>query len=185
MKRSEIERLLPHVFQRTIRPDNPLLAILEAMSALHAPSEAALDGLDGSFNPFRAREDFVPYLACWLDLERLFNKPPGLMQTRHSSRPPISTGIERLRALTATAAYLSQWRGTKRGLVLFLEIATGIQGFAVEEQPPGPDGELMSFHLRVIAPSVVKSYQSLIERIIESEKPAYVTYELAFEPINA
>jgi len=181
MKRSEIERLLPNVFRRTVRSDNPLLAILEVMSALHEPSEAVLERLDATFNPFRAREDFVPFLACWLDLERLFDEPPGLTHTRYTSRPPISTGIERLRALTAAAAYLSQWRGTRKGLDLFLEIATGIEGFVIEEQVPGPDGQPIPFHLRVIAPEVVKPHQSLIERIIESEKPAYVTYELKFE----
>jgi phage tail-like protein len=181
MKRREIERLLPNVFRRTIHPDNPLLAILEVMSALHEPSESVLDSLDAAFNPFRAREDFVPFLACWLDLERLFDEPQGLTQTRHTSRPPISTGIERLRALTAAAAYLSQWRGTRKGLGLFLEIATGIEGFVIEEQVLGPDGQPMPFHLRVIAPEAVKPHQSLISRIIESEKPAYVTYELTFE----
>src|SRR5262245_8839415 len=100
MKRSEIERLLPNVFRRTIRPDKPLLAILEVMSALHEPSEDALENLDDTFNPFRAREDFVPFLACWLDLERLFDEPLGMTQIEYASRRPISTGIERLRALT-------------------------------------------------------------------------------------
>jgi hypothetical protein len=28
----------------------------------------------------------------------------------------------------------------------------------------------------------VKLHRALIERVIESEKPAYVTYELTFEP---
>ena len=181
MKRSEIERLLPNVFRRTIRKDNPLLAILEVMSALHEPSEAALESLDATFDPFRAREDFVPFLACWLDLERLFDEPPGLTQIDYTSRSPISTGIERLRALTAAAAHLSQWRGTRKGLDLFLEIATGIEGFVIEEQVLGPDGQPMPFHLRVIAPEAVRPHQSLIRRIIESEKPAYVTYDLTFE----
>ena len=38
MKRSEIEKLLPTVIRRTIRRDNPSVAILEVMSALHEPS---------------------------------------------------------------------------------------------------------------------------------------------------
>jgi phage tail-like protein len=181
MKRSEIERLLPNVFRRTIRPDTPLLAILDVMSTLHAPSEAVLERLDATFNPFRAQEDFIPFLASWLDLERLFDQPPGLTRPGHGSRSPISTGFERLRALTAAAAYLSQWRGTRKGLALFLEIATGIEGFVIEEQVLGPDGQPKPFHLRVIAPEVVKPHQSLIERIIESEKPAFVTYELVFD----
>jgi len=148
------------------------------MSALHEPSETLLEGLDCTFNPFRASGSFVPFLARWLDLERIFDETPG---PATNGRSPITTGVEALRALIATASYLSQWRGTKKGLVHFLEIAIGTQGFTIEEQTHGPDGTPIPFHLRVIAPDVVKPHQALIERIIESEKPAYVTYELGFE----
>jgi hypothetical protein len=89
--------------------------------------------------------------------------------------------LGRLRELIAQAAFLSQWRGTSRGLLRFLEAATGVQGFAIDEQVPGPDGLPRPFHLRVRAPQTTKPYSVLIERIIEIEKPAYVTYELAFE----
>jgi hypothetical protein len=34
--------------------------------------------------------------------------------------------------------------------------------------------------LRVVAPETIKPHRSLIERIIESEKPVYVTNELVF-----
>src|SRR5262249_32472293 len=178
MKRNEIERLLPTVIRRTARRDNPLLAILEVMSALHEPSEELLEGLAVAFNPFRTSDVFVPFLARWLDLERIFDETPG---PATNGRSPITTGVEALRALIATASYLSQWRGTKKGLDHFLEIATGTQGFTIEEQTPGPDGAPIPFHLRVIAPGAVKPHQALIERIVESEKPAYVTYELVFD----
>jgi phage tail-like protein len=179
MKRSEIERLLPTVIRRTVRPDSPLLAILEVMSALHEPSEALLAGLDGIFNPFRTPDSFVPFLARWLDLERIFD---GAGAQSSNGRSPISTGLGCLRALTAAASYLSRWRGTKKGLDHFLEIAAGTQGFTIEEQVVGPDEAPIPFHLRVIAPEAVKPHRALIERVIESEKPAYVTYELVFEP---
>jgi phage tail-like protein len=179
MKRSEIEKLLPTVIRRTIRRDNPLPAILEAMSALHEPSEALIARLDGIFNPFRTPDSFVPFLARWLDLERIFD---GAGAPASNGRSPISTGLGCLRALTAAASYLSQWRGVKKGLDHFLEIATGTNEFTIEEQVIGPDGEPIPFHLRVIAPEAVKLHRALIERVIESEKPAYVTYELTFEP---
>src|SRR5262249_19001535 len=181
MKRSEIERLLPTVIRRTVRQSNPLPAILEAMSALHEPSGALLAGLDGIFNPFRTPDAFVPFLARWLDLERIFD---GACAPASDGRSPISTGLGCLRALTASASYLSQWRGAKKGLDYFLEIATGTQGFDIEEQVVDPDGAPVPFHLRVIAPESVKHHRALIERVIESEKPAYVTYELVFEPIQ-
>lgn len=179
MKRSEIEKLLPTVIRRTIRRDNPLLAILEVMSALHEPSEELLTRLDGAFNPFRTPDSFVPFLARWLDLDRIFD---GAYAPARNSRSPISSGLDCLRALTAAASYLSQWRGTKKGLDHFLEIAAGTQGFTIEEQVAGPDGAPIPFHLRVIAPEAAQSHRTLIERVIESEKPAYVTYELVFEP---
>jgi hypothetical protein len=84
--------------------------------------------------------------------------------------------------LLAAAAYLSQWRGTARGLILFLEIATGTRGFEISEQIAGPDGRPQPFHIRIRAPEAVRLHRVLIERIIESEKPAYVTYELEFKP---
>jgi phage tail-like protein len=179
MKRSEIEKLLPTVIRRTIRRDNPLPAILEVMSALHEPSEALLARLDGIFNPFQTPDSFVPFLARWLDLERIFD---GECAPASNGRSPISTGLGCLRALTAAASYLSQWRGVKKGLDHFLEIATGTNEFTIEEQVIGPDGAPIPFHLRVIAPEAVKLHRALIERVIESEKPAYVTYELTFEP---
>jgi hypothetical protein len=80
----------------------------------------------------------------------------------------------------AAAAYLSQWRGTARGLLRFLETATGLQGFIIEEQVLDPNGRPRPFHIRVIAPAEAAPYQVLLERVIEFEKPAYVTYELVF-----
>jgi len=53
MLQDEIKQLLPAVFQRTVREDNPLKALLGLMEILHAPSEAALAQIDASFNPRR------------------------------------------------------------------------------------------------------------------------------------
>ena len=93
---------------------------------------------------------------------------------------PISSGLGRLRELIAWAAYLSQRRGTRQGLLKFLEVATGIPGFAVDEDVKGADGRTIPFHLRVRAPKAARTHRSLVERIITLEKPAYVTYELDF-----
>jgi phage tail-like protein len=185
MKRVEIERLLPNVFQRTIRPDSPMLAILESMSELHAPSEAVLERLDETFNPFRTPDAFVPLLSSWLDLEWLFDESPDRLSSAIEARPSISTGLARLRALTAMAAYLSQWRGTKKGLILFLEIATGTEGFTVDESVMGDDGRPIPFHIFVTAPESVRQHRALLERIIESEKPAWVTWKLTFQNLRS
>jgi len=152
------------------------------MSSLHGPSEDVLERLDTFFSPFRTPDRFVPFLAGWVDLERLFDDTPGLSKSGGATAAPLSTGLDRLRALTVMAAHLSQWRGTQKGLVLFLEIATGTSGFEINELVPGPDRRTIPFHIRVLAPESVRPHRALVERIIESEKPAYVTWELAFSP---
>ncbi len=176
MKPAEIERLLPGVLQRTAKPGGPLVALLEVMEELHRPSEGALDQLDEFFNPRRTRDDFVPLLARWLDLAFLLETPGGdKLKTRSSAT--ISTGLGRLRELVATAAELSKWTGTAKGLRQFLQIATGEDRFEIRENVDR-EGRPRPFHLTVVAPASMKPHRDLIERIIMSEKPAYVTSDL-------
>jgi len=177
VKKAQIKRILPPVFQTAVRAGNPLFAILDVMETMHAPVESALDRLDITFDPHRAPDAFVPYLASWVDLEVLLDvaRTPGAAST-----PSLSTGLGRLRELTAAAVTLSQWRGTRKGLCLFLETATGMTGFEVDERVVGVDGKIRPFHLRITAPKELAEHRILIERIVELEKPAYVTYELRF-----
>jgi len=178
MKQNEIKHLLPGIFQRTIRPGNPLSAILEVMEALHSPSERILEHLDSFFDPYRTPDHFAPYLARWVDLERFLTEFPEEFSA--TAPPSFPSGIGRLRELIAAAAFLSKWRGTSRGLLRFLETATGAQGFEIHERVPGIDGRPRPFHILVRAPKKTKPYRDLIEQIIEMEKPAYVTYQLDF-----
>ena len=181
MKRNEIELLLPEVFRRTVRPGNPLYALLEVMEALHAPSEEVLAELDLYLDPYRAPDTLVPYLARWVDLQRFLAEfPESKGASGGPSSVPFAGGLGRLRDLIAAAASLSKWRGTARGLLRFLETATGVQGFEIDERVPGPDGKPRPFHLGIRAPAEAARYQALVERIIEMEKPAYVTYTLTF-----
>jgi phage tail-like protein len=178
MKQSEIEQLLPAVFQRTSRPESPLSALLEVMEALHEPSEDVLARTHTYFHPYRTPDYFVPYLAGWVDLDRLL--PSG--EEDGGGTSPFPAGIGRLRELVAAAAFLSKWRGTARGLQRFLETATGLAGFEVVDDVLDPDGLTRPFHVLVRAPVAAKSYEELIERIVQSEKPAYVTCEVQFGP---
>ena len=179
MKRAEIERLLPSVIQRTVQPQSPLAAVLDLMETLHLPSETALARLDAVFDPRRTTEDVVPFLARWVDLDWLFQETRST-GTITRSRPTISTGIARLRELVSSAAYLSKWRGTAKGLRHFLQRATGEENFEIKENVDR-DGLPKLFHLVVVAPASMRPHQALIERIVESEKPAYVTYELVIK----
>lgn len=174
MRQTEIERLLPAVFRRTVRDGSLLDGLLAAMEAAHAPAERVLDGLDAYFDPRRAPDAFVPFLARWVDLERLLVDDPDDFAT--TPTPAFSSGYGHLRELVVEAAYLSRWRGTARGLLRFLEVATGVQGFAIEELP---------FHVRVRVPHQALPHRALIWRIIESEKPAYVTFEMLEQTLPA
>ena len=176
MKRAEIDQLLPGIFQRTAKPESPLSAILDLIETLHEPSEYVLNRLDEFFNPRRALDKFVPLLARWLDLGFLLEAPAG-DKLRVRSKETISTGLGRLRELVASAAVLSKRTGTAVGLRLFLHVATGEDGFEIRENVDS-SGRPRPFHLTVVAPASLKSQRDLIERIIASEKPAYVTSEL-------
>jgi len=180
MKQEEIKRLLPGVFQRTVQPGNPITALLAVMEELHAPSEDILSHLESYFNPYEAPDIFVPYLAGWVDLDMFLREQPDDLAESAPLPPTFPTGVGRLRELVASAAYLSKWRGTARGLLLFLETATGVQGFTIDEHILDEDGVEMAYHIRVQAPTFTEPYEPMIRRIIQLEKPAYVTYELQF-----
>ncbi len=180
MKREQIAQLLPEVFRTTLEPRTPLAALLEIMDALHSPTEKVLSDIDEIFDPYRAPDAFVPMLAAWVDLDRFFS------QRRSGSNAndlvTFSCGMGRLRELVATAAELSQWRGTSKGLIRFLEVATGDSGFEIDEQASTGDGVPRPFHIEIRAPATTMRYKAVIEQILEQEKPAYVTYQLVFMP---
>jgi phage tail-like protein len=170
MKRAAIEPLLPSNYRRALIPGTVLSAQLDVMESLQTPSEQVLAQLDVYFNSRRTPDRFVPYLARWVDLGPLLDR---LIDLLGAGEFPSGTG--HLRELVAQAAALSKWRGTRRGLIAFLEIATGVRGFVVEERPGG-----RPFHFLVTAPGETAIYRPLIESLIDLEKPAYTTYELQF-----
>jgi phage tail-like protein len=178
MKPNEIAQLLPGIFQRTLHPGNPLSGLLEVMEGLNDIPEETLENLDAFFNPYRTPDRFVPFLADWVDLEWLLVQSPG--ERLVTGVMPLHSGLGRLRELIAASAHLAQMRGTAGGLVLFLETATGIQDFKIEENLSCADHQPRPFHLCIHAPQESTPYRVMIERIIEFEKPAYVTYELIF-----
>lgn len=168
MKQTGIEQLLPEIMRRTLGAGKPMNAILGVMEELHAPAEAHLARIDQLFNPYATPARFVPYLASWLDLERFFEV---------SGSEPVTSGGGRVRELIARAAWLSQWRGTGRGLIAFLETATGAAGFTIDEH-----AQQQAFHISVRVPGALAHHRALIARIVDSEKPACVTAEIHYDP---
>ncbi len=171
MRPEEILRLLPEVLQQGEGPGSVLSVLLECMEQLHHPIEQQLDNLHEIFDPERTPESFVPYLGSWLDLERIFG--PKADHTNTQSLPRATRmETQTLRALASMAAELSSLRGTARGLVCFLEVATGLRGFRVRSCD-----EADPYRIEVVAPMGARSVRSLIALIIEQEKPAHVVLE--------
>lgn len=179
MERDEIARLLPDVYQRTLVDGSPLAALLDVMAGLHAPAEDLLEHLDAVFDPYRAPAHCLPMLAAWMDLARFLDPVSG--DPAHGRGASISSGDGRLRNVVASALALSQWRGTDAGLCRFLEIATGLSGFRIDDQVPDGEGAVIPFHVRITAPAPAAGHEALIRRIARQEKPAHVTYELVFD----
>lgn len=180
MKQADIERLLPKVYQYALPESAPLRAIVAVMESHHAPVETVLENLHTYFNPYTAPDAFVTFLAKWVDLDRFFETTRMTGNNGKVPHEPLASGHGRLRELIAAASFLSQWRGTALGLQSFLEIVTGERGFLIEENIVDDNGNPCPFHFEITAPGSVVKYSSLIERIIEQEKPAYVSYQLKF-----
>lgn len=172
MRASEIELLLPEVFRRAILPASPLAALLAVMEASHAPSEAILGDLPAFVDPLRTPDRFVPMLARWVDLERLDDVQGGGIETA------------RMRLLIAMSARIGRRRGTLRGLLEVLMIATGLGGFVVDEAVPSvtssgrADGPPRPFHIQITVPADGASMLELVKAIVEQEKPAHLTADV-------
>ncbi len=181
MERQRIARLLPEIFQRTLPaewwqspPEAPtaysaLGAFLNVMELLHAPSEDALQRLDTFFDPRQAPEDWLPFLALWLDLDR-FLTPAG----------EYPGGPQRLRDLILAAVSLAKERGTHAGLQEFLQTATGIESIEITTASDRP------YHIVVTCLLPATGYLEMslnqfwrwLEDLVAAEKPAYVTSEV-------
>lgn len=171
MKKQAIERLLPGVYQAAIHHGSPLAALLESMEYLHERDEVILERIHDYFDPYLAPPDFVPFIAGWVDLGWMIGEQAetGRMRGFLGSMGP-------LRNLVAVAPELSRRRGTADGLRRVLEIATGVDGFIVQDSDPD-----RAFHIKVVIPKAAAQLRVLIERIVESERPVHCTYELGFE----
>jgi phage tail-like protein len=167
MERTKIERLLPAVIRQTSRPGTPLPALLAAMERLHERTEEQLRHMETVFDPRRADPQFVIFLAHWVNLDTLLKK---LAAGREIGPDPLPSGFGNLRELIASAAELSRWRGTGKGLKQFLETATGIAGVEIVEKE--------RFHILVRIPKIAALFEVVVRSIIEFEKPVHVTYEL-------
>lgn len=180
MKRDAIVERLPDIFKQAATGEgNPLAAMLGVMEELHDRDEDILAGFGRYVDPRRTPDEFVPYIAAWVDYAWLVLDPPDDPYT--DVEQPFPGGVGRLRELVASAAAESKWRGTSAGLVRMLERATGVQGYRVEETVTDESKQPLPFRVCVVVPKGAEQYQDLVRRIVEHEKPAHVIATVALE----
>lgn len=177
MRADRIARFLPETYRAADQPASVLRSLIEAMETLQQPAEDILAEVDRYLDPARAPDAFVPLLASWLDLTPYLDWSGGRAGL---GSPRFAPGVERLRLLVTQAPDLNARRGARAALETFLTTATGCTGFTVEENPPDANGRGRPFHIRVHAPNEAARYSDLVARIVDGERPVYVTYEIAY-----
>jgi phage tail-like protein len=180
VKQEAIVERLPDVFKQAATGEgSPLAAVLGVMEELHERDEEILAGFGRYVDPRRTTDEFVPYLAAWVDYAWLLLDPPD--NPYADVQRPFAGGLGRLRELVASAASESKWRGTSAGLIRMLERATGVQGYRVEETVLDESKQPLPFRVRVIVPRQAELYLDLVRRIVEHEKPAHVIATVVLE----
>lgn len=164
MQAAELLRLFPEVIQRTHGERTPLAAVLSTMVQLLDPADRRLKQLDAYFDPYRAPDAMIPYLAAWVDL--------GWLPVR-SEAGGEGLSIERLRALIAEAPTLAAKRGTQAGLQHVLALALDTPEIQVRDTDPE-----RPFHVVVELPAGAEAQRRLAELIVRYEKPVHLTHEV-------
>ena len=166
MAEPDVLDLLPEVIRSTARPGTPLAALGAAAGDMHGPVAAVLDRLDSVVDPFRAPGGFVRYLAGWVDLGWV-----AVADDEAGAHDGAAMTVHRLRDVIGASAELSARRGTPAGLARFLHLATGVEGFEVEDVPG-------AFHVRVRAPERAVDQLELVRLLVTALRPAHVTSEV-------
>jgi phage tail-like protein len=139
------------------------------------PVEQTINQIPLYFDPKLAPEEFLTWLAFWLDLVLDQEWPAA-----------------RRRRLIRHATELYQWRGTRRGLERYLEIYAGVCPIITEhfggiqlgeESRLGVntilgDGRAHCFTVRLELEESLAVDEEKVRAIIEAEKPAHAAYEL-------
>jgi phage tail-like protein len=179
MTSEEIAALLTEVLRREAS-SGVMATLLAIMAHLQKPIDQTLEALDQHVDPYACPERFVPMLASWVQLQRIFSDANAISvePAEHRSSCPLS----RVRELVAEAAACARERGTARGLRRMLILATGCRELRVDEAVAGADGQPRPFHIRILVPQRMRPHRALIERIVGSEKPAYITHQIDVIP---
>jgi phage tail-like protein len=180
-------RFLPDIYKE-VDFIGRLLVIFEQT---FEPAVQAMDVLWAHLDPLTAPVTLLPFLAHWVGWEGLPQWP-----------------LAQQRRLIRQAMEIYRFRGTRRGLRLYLHLYTGLplddvdtpegdrhiaieemftRGFVVGTAALGADavlggGRPYHFQVRLRPPADEPVDEALVRTIIEQEKPAFCTYTLLVEP---
>ncbi|MCI0396958.1 MAG: phage tail protein I [Chloroflexi bacterium] len=133
---------------------------LALFESILTPIEWNVGNFDLYLDPRTAPPDFLPWLANWFEI---------------AFDPTWSE--EQRRTLLAEASQIYERRGTRWALSRVLEIYTGARPEIVDEEP---DADPFTFTVKL--PLAEKEVdRTLIERIIDTSKPAHTNYRLLFK----
>lgn len=183
-------RFLPELYES----DELMGRFLMLFESFWSPIETQIDNIHNYFDPRITPAKFLPWLASWLDLDLDESWPE-----------------ERLRHLIRWAIALHRSRGTKWGLLKYLEIYTGQQAKIIEQRSKnfvlGPEAKLgpgvalgtgnvphtFSVFLRLPTLEIddeetrnrmERLRRDNVEKIINLQKPAHTVYSLELEIVD-
>jgi len=157
------------------------------------PAVQTLETLWAYLDPLTAPETLLAFLARWVGWQNEANWT-----------------IAQQRSLLRRAMEIYRWRGTRRGLQLYLHLYTGLplvaanrppqqqpiqidtatrQGFVLGEADLGETallggGKPLHFRVRLCPTAGYGVDEALVRSIIEQEKPAVCTYDLEILPVE-
>jgi len=133
------------------------------------PVIEVLDSFAAYLDPFTTNEEFLAWLAGWLDA------------TLDESWP-----VDRRRRLVASAVVLYRWRGTRRGMVEYLTAYLGTVPDVIDDadrvtvaDAPVTDSPSVAPSFRVIVDGPVSEPElARLRAIVELAKPAHAGYRI-------
>lgn len=166
--------------------------LLKIFEQSFEPAVNTLQSLWAYLDPLTAPEALLPFLAQWVGWQN-----------------EATWSVEQQRSLIRRAMEIYRWRGTRRGLQLYLHLYTGLplinpfrppheqpiqihtasdRGFVLGETDLGPmatlgGGKPFHFHVKLCPDPGQLLDETLVRSIIEQEKPAVSTYDLSIVPI--
>ena len=158
--RSSYLKFLPAIYSN----DDFLGRFLLIFETILSPLDRTIDNLHYYFDAGVAPAEVLPWLASWLGLV-LDERWPEAQR----------------RALIRAAVELYKWRGTRRGLADFIQLYTGHTPEIVElgvGKSRISEDEAFRFIVRLRVPDPAAIDRTVIEAIVDAEKPAHAGYAL-------